>query len=329
MTPRLRRSCEVGRSPEAGGTLPASLWALAVGALVMAPFLAYLSTSLLAGSGGRETSMERYAAEAGVEYGIWNLLNDTAFRLQVDVDPGTPYTPGPAITVNGLSPTMSAQAIPIGIWTSMANHPNTIGAGAALAHDFGDYIYALRGTGTQFRRYSISANSWTSLADTPLGIGNGGALTYVGGDYLYALRGGNNRQFYRYSISGNSWSTMALTPASIGAGAAMEFTGGNYLYALRGGGNRQFYRYSISGNSWSSMTLTPAIVGTGGSLTFAGGDYLYALRGRTTSDFYRYSISGNGWSTMTQTPQNIGGGGALAFRKSNWAANFSLSMVEG
>ena len=234
---------------EAGGTLPASLWTLAVGALVMAPFLSYLSTSLLAGTDAGETTLERYAAEAGVEYGIWNLLNDSAFRLQVDLAPGTPYTPGPAITVNGLSPTMSAEAIPVGIWTAMANHPTNIGSGAALAHDYGDYIYALRGGSSEFRRYSISGNSWTSLASTPASIGAGGALAYAGGDYVYALRGGTARQFYRYSISGNSWSALAQTPANIGAGGSLVFVGGDYLFALRGANQRTFYRYSISGNS--------------------------------------------------------------------------------
>jgi len=43
------RSCR-----EEGGTLPATLWALAVGAVVMAPFLGQLSTSLLAGRESQE-----------------------------------------------------------------------------------------------------------------------------------------------------------------------------------------------------------------------------------------------------------------------------------
>jgi len=235
---------------EAGGTLPATLWALAIGGLLVAPFLAYVSTSLLASRDAHGAARKEYAANAGVEYSIWHLLYDAAYRLQVDLAPGTPYTPGPAITVNGLSPTMSAQAIPIGIWTAMTDHPTNVAAGGALTYDYGDYIYALRGGSNQFRRYSISGNSWISRANTPANIGTGGALAYVGGDYIFALRGGSNRQFYRYSISGNNWTAMTLTPAAIGAGGALAFVGGDYIFALRGANQRQFYRYSISGNSW-------------------------------------------------------------------------------
>jgi len=43
------------------------------------------------------------------------------------------------------------------------------GAGAALASDAGNYIYALRGNNTvTFWRYSVSADSWAAMADTPV-----------------------------------------------------------------------------------------------------------------------------------------------------------------
>ena len=199
-------------------------------------------------------------------------------------------------------------------WTMLAPTPGTIYYGGALVYTGGDYIYALRGSGSaDFYRYSISENSWTTMTATPNTIGYGSALVYTGGDYIYALRGWGYTNFYRYSISGNSWTTMALTPNTIGGGGSLVYTGEDYIYALRGSGSVDFYRYSISGNSWTTMTLTPNSIGGGGSLVYTGGDYIYALRGYGFTDFYRYSISGNGWTVIASTPGTINHGGSLVY----------------
>ncbi|HEX9893426.1 MAG TPA: hypothetical protein VGA78_05860, partial [Gemmatimonadales bacterium] len=87
------RSCR-----DEGGTLPATLWTLAVGAVVMAPFLGQLSTSLLAGRESQEELLEQYSADASVEFAIWKLQNDQSYRDSVDVAPGTPIAVAPAVT---------------------------------------------------------------------------------------------------------------------------------------------------------------------------------------------------------------------------------------
>jgi len=301
---------------ESGRTLPAVLWVLAIGALLMSPFLAHVSTSLLAGKDVEREQREQYAADSGVEFGIWKLVNDSTFRAQVDASPGTPVAVDPPITVNQLTTNITATALSSGGssgWASMA--PGTwFGWGASLAHDGNDYIYAFRGNNTDiFWRYSISGDSWSSLADVSRNVKAGAALVYTGGNYIYALRGNRKDDFYRYSISGDSWTSMADTPSVVKEGGALTYAGGDTLYALKGMGISDFWAYSISGNSWSSLANAPAGVKSGGALAYAGGDYIYVFRGDGTTDFWRYSISGNSWTPMTSAPASVDVGGALTY----------------
>jgi hypothetical protein len=299
---------------EEGRTLPGALWALVIGALLMSAFLIHLSTSLRAGQGAESEQREQYAADSGVEFGIWNLLNDISFRAQVDASLGTPVAISPSIVVNQLTTDITAEALETGEWTAMTDVPVTIGTGGTLAYDGGDTIYAFRGNSTNtFGRYSIPGDSWSGLAGAPAIIGPGAALVHTGGDYIFAFQGNGQRDFWRYSISGNSWQTMTQAPRAIGAGAALVYDGGNYIYALRGNNRRNFYRYTISSDSWTSLAQVPSQVREGGSLAYTGGDDIYTLRGRNTTDFWHYSISGDDWTSLASVPVGIGDGGSLAY----------------
>lgn len=183
---------------EEGRSLPFALVVVAVGALLVSPFLAHVSTSLLGSRAMQGGMNKQYASDAGVEFGIWKLVNDSTFRSQVDAIPGTPVATGP-ITVNQFTTNITVTALSAGGWTTLADAPNNVRTGGALAYASGDYIYALRGNNTNdFWRYSISGNSWVTRADTPRNVEAGGALTYDG-TYIYALRGNNSRSFWRFS----------------------------------------------------------------------------------------------------------------------------------
>ncbi|MEJ2561793.1 MAG: hypothetical protein P8Z42_03800 [Anaerolineales bacterium] len=106
---------------EAGKTLPAALWVLAIGAILMGPFLSNVSTSLIAGLDLGGDQREQYAADAGVEFAIWKLLHDSAYRSSVDASPGSPVAL-PAIAVNQLLVDIGAETIASGGWTVMAEH---------------------------------------------------------------------------------------------------------------------------------------------------------------------------------------------------------------
>ncbi len=312
------------RANQRGGTLPASLWALAIGALVMGPFLAHLGTSLQAGTAAQGDLLKQYSADGSIEFVTWKLLYDQTYRNSVDQKGGKKVNVNPDITVNGITTRTSAAAIWIGTWTHMADAPFNVAGGGALAFDGGDYIYALRGGGKKdFARYSISGDSWVTLANTPENVNVGGALVFTGGDFLFTLRGDNKNDFWRYSISGDSWTPMADTLANVVDGGALAWDGADYIYALRGDGKKDFTRYSISGNSWETRANTPDNVGLGGALVFTGGDLeLFALRGDGKKDFWGYRIAGASWTPRADTLGNVKQGGALAYTGGDYTFAF-------
>jgi hypothetical protein len=305
-----------GHSP--AKSLPAALITLAVGSMLLTPFLSFVSTRSLGTGAAGETFNGQYAADAGIEFGIWSLLNTPSFRSQADINAGVPQAlvfPG---SLNGFTPTIYVTAIPIGSWYIRQSAPYGINNGGSLAYAGGDRIYLLRGNKkTDFSYYSISGNQWFSLASTLEKVGDGGSLTYGGGNYLYALRGDKNDNFWRYNIVGNSWVSMSDAPDKVEKGGALVYNGGNYIYAFRGK-SKGFWRYNISTDSWSSLNNAPDNTGFGSDLVYSGGNYIYAFRGGNKNDFWRYNISGNSWNSLQNTPANVDNGGSLVYYSGNY-----------
>ncbi|TFG49356.1 MAG: hypothetical protein E4H33_02430 [Anaerolineales bacterium] len=296
---------------EAGQSLPAALIALAVGSLLLTPFLAFVSSRSLGTGTAQETFNELYAADGGVEYGIWSLLNTPAFRSQVDLTAGTAQPLAFPGSLNGFTPTLSVTGLPIGNWYLRQTAPLTIESGGSLAYAGGDRIYALRGNRTtNFGYYSISGDQWFSLASTPNIVDQGGSLVYGGGNFLYALQGNNLDGFWRYNISNNTWQILAPALERINQGGSLVYPGGNFIYAM--GNKNIFWRYNISSNSWSSLANTPDIVANGAALVFTGGNTIYAFEGNSTA-FWRYNIASDSWTVMQSTLGKVTKGSALAY----------------
>jgi hypothetical protein len=202
-------------------------------------------------------------------------------------------------------------------WSALADAPQNVGAGGALAYNGANYIYAMGGGGSSyFWRYDITANTWSPLTSAPSSVNAGGALAYDGSNYIYALQGGT-RNFWRYSISGGTWSTgLRRTFSTVYGGGALTYNGGDFIYAFRGA-STSFWEYSISQDRWYWLAGTPSAVGDGGSLAADGSNYIYALKGSNTVTFWRYNISSNMWTAMADTPVTpcVYGGGSLVYDK--------------
>jgi hypothetical protein len=84
---------------EGGQALPLALVALAVGTLLVSPFLADVSANLLAGRRTDENITGYYSAEAGIEWGLWRLKNDPLLTTEETYTP-TPLEPTPS-SING------------------------------------------------------------------------------------------------------------------------------------------------------------------------------------------------------------------------------------
>ncbi len=298
---------------EAGQSLPAALITLAVASLLLTPFLTFVSSRALGTGVAQETFNDLYAADAGVEYGIWRLLHVPSFRNQADINAGTAQNLAFPGSLNGITPTISITALPIGSWFIHQSAPATVDKGGSMAYAGGDRVYVLRGNKTKaFGYYSISGDRWFSLAAAPDKVSQGGSLVYGGGTFLYALRGNKSKDFWRYNISTNSWSSREDTPDKVDRGGSLVYDGNNYLYAFRGK-SKDFWRFNISSNSWSSRDAAPKNTNYGADLVYDGGNYLYSFQGKNKTAFWRFSISGNSWSSMENALANIGNGGSLAY----------------
>lgn len=298
---------------ESGKSLPAALITLAVGSLLLTPFLTFISSRSLGGQSAQDSYNNQYAVDAGVEFAIWSLLNTPAFRSQVDNNLGTPQSLSFPGALNGYTPIISVTGLPVGIWYIRQSTPADIDRGGALAYTGGDRIYALRGDNTKsFGYYSISGDRWYSLADTPANVRQGGSLVYGGGNFIYALRGNNKDDFWRYNITTNSWSSLEDTPNNVRQGGELVYTGGNYIFAFRGRTDN-FWRYSISSDNWRDMEDAPSDVRYGSDLVYTGGNLIYALRGRNQNDFWSYNISSDSWNNLQSAPAKVTNGGNLAY----------------
>ena len=338
-------ACRTFRTAEAGRSLPAALIALAVGSLLLTPFLSFVSSRSLGTRAVQETFQAQYAADAGIEYGIWALLNDPAVRTQVDSSPGNPVVVPFPESINGYTPSLTITALLSGLqWLEEppAGPPDpaeNIGAGGALEYDGGNAVYALIGNDTRsFYRYSIQNDSWTALDSLPgitltfqplriyfLSIDAGSDLVYTGtgSNDLYALVEGiplfgQDKDFlFRYSIANPGWQNVTETPQEFESGAALVYGGSSTLYAFQGG-NKFFWRYDSGG--WEKMRNAPDNTGAGAALVYTGGNFIYAFPGGGSDEFWRYEIDNNKgeWTVLSDQaggalPGAVTGGGSLAY----------------
>ncbi len=84
---------------ERGQALPLAVIALALGMLVIAPFLGYASSHLIGSGTYRQGISEQYAADAGVEYAVWQLKYNGLAESFTTEEP----TRNDAININGMT----------------------------------------------------------------------------------------------------------------------------------------------------------------------------------------------------------------------------------
>jgi hypothetical protein len=298
---------------EAGGSLPGVLVAIALGSILMAPFLSQVSTSMLAVRAAGESTAALYAADSGVEYAVWRLDTDSAFRNSVLASLGSPVAVAGNPSINGVATSVTVTAEQD--WLSVASAPAGVGDGGSLTRISGS-LFALRGGNTRnFWRYDIASDSWTPRALTPNNVGEGGALTTRDGDTLFALRGGDTTDFWRYRPSSNSWTARADTPRDVNASGSLAYLESGETYAFMDPWLcvlmfclDRVWRYREGPDSWDFRDRTPDTTGAGAALTADGSGALLAFQGNGTGDFWSYTP--NNWQTSPADPPSAVGVGA-------------------
>ena len=81
-----------------------ALVALAVGVLLVSPFLSDVSANLLSSRHTDEKIADYYSADAGIEWGLWRLKNDPTLSASACTD-WTPLEPTPSSINGGSFPT--------------------------------------------------------------------------------------------------------------------------------------------------------------------------------------------------------------------------------
>lgn len=138
-------------SAQEGRALALTLIILAIGCLLIPPFLAYISTNLFASYATEEGMKEQYAADAGVEYGIGKLAHDPSF-LESMLTVGATATLTLPTPVNNISP----------ITVTVTNSGTEFRAGAGT---FSSYVmWANSSTCTEWGIY-IPANDCKFVGD--------------------------------------------------------------------------------------------------------------------------------------------------------------------
>jgi len=247
-----------------GQALPLAIIALAIGSLVVAPFLGYAGTDLIGSRVYGEAIKEQSAADAGIEHAVWSLVNgDLAGQLS---QPGDEMTYQLDETINGLNVNITVTANATGgtageitdtvIDTLEFDTAN--GYEPSMINITGDiYAIAYRGPGSDGFLKTITIDGegeiGNSTIDTLEFDGSAGyepCVIHITGDvYAIAYRGPGNDGFLKtVTINtnggiGNSAIDTLEFDGSDGYEPSIIYVSGNvYAIAYRGAGNDGFLK---------------------------------------------------------------------------------------
>jgi hypothetical protein len=265
-------------SGEKGQALPLAILALAIGMLVIAPFLGHASSSLISSRAYGEVIAHRNACDAGVEHAIWSLTRGgLAEQLP---DPGDEITYQLGEILNGVSTTVTVTA-------------NVVGSGGTVG-DIGGVIDTLEYDTSDGFEPDIIQISSNVCAIAYRGTSNDGFLKTV----TIASDG---------TISPSVISTLEFDTADCYTSNIIQISGNVYAIAYRGTSSDGFLKtVSIAANG----TISPTVISTlefdtadgwePNIIHISGNVYAIAYRGVQSDGFLKtVTIATNGTISPT------------------------------
>jgi hypothetical protein len=169
---------------EGGQALPLALVALAVGTVLVAPFLTNVSVNLLASRHTTEAIADCYSADAGIEWGLWRLKNDpTLTTSPCPTYTGTPLEPTPS-AINGDSFPTTEICFASGAGASETITPAWQSGGGAKCYGF-----TSTDSGSIFAVVETDATTvWVTLLAGGASCVRPGGLPPLGGASPYTLQ---------------------------------------------------------------------------------------------------------------------------------------------
>lgn len=163
---------------QSGQALPLALVALAIGAVLVAPFLTHVSASLLASRRTDAAIADQYSADAGIEWGLWRLKNDPTLTTS-SAYTEAPLQPTPAAINGDAFPTTEVRFVS-GAGASETITPTWQSGGGRKC-----YPFTSTDSGPVF--VVIETDASTVRADLRSGCSGGGGLPTLGGSSPYTL----------------------------------------------------------------------------------------------------------------------------------------------
>ncbi len=266
---------------EKGQALPIAIMALALGTLVITPFLSHASSSLIGSGVHKQVIMEQDAADAGVEHAIWSLTSgDLAAQMP---EPGDSVTYQLGEAVNGITPVVTVTANQTAVTAGdtggavidTLEFDTADGNTPAIIHISGNvYAIAYRGTGDDgfLKTVSVAADgaiSPTIISTLEFDTASGyePAIIHISGNvYAIAYRGSGSDGFLKTvtiattgAISPTIISTLEFDTADGFEPNIIQISGNVYAIVYRGSKNNGFLKtVTIAADG----TISPAVIAT-------------------------------------------------------------------
>ena len=167
---------------QSGQALPLALVALAVGTVLVTPFLTNVSVNLLASRQTDEAIADYYSADAGIEWGLWRLKSDPTLTTTTTYEEA-PLQPTP-VSINGDSfPTTEIRFVS-GAGSSETITPAWQSGGGAKC-----YPLTSTDSGSIFAVVESDANSvWVTLLSGSASCTKPGGLEALSGTSPYTVQ---------------------------------------------------------------------------------------------------------------------------------------------
>jgi hypothetical protein len=296
---------------EKGQALPLAIVALAIGALVVVPFLSHAGTTLLDSRIYSDGINTRDAADAGVEHAIWNLM-EGGLQLQIPVV-GNQKTYALPEALNGITPSMTVKTLTRSGTGGAAGKINKtildkiiFDATAGNTPDaikVSDTLCAVTFRGPSNRGYmvtlAVSANGTigNSVVSTLIFDNSAGYEPYIflvtGNIYGVAYRGSGNSGYLKtMSIAANGVIGSVISTLTFDTNGYMpsvtKIASTVFAVAYRGASNRGYIKTVtissggvISGTVISTLTLDNTSCNEPCIIPVTGVYYAVAYRGAT------------------------------------------------
>jgi hypothetical protein len=169
-----------------------------------------------------------------------------------------------------------AKDIPLAL-DQTATGGKAVKAGGSLAYVHvrdSDFVYVLKGYGTDFYRYDVARDTHFSLVAAPYTskpkYDKGSWIVYDGTQYIYVMQSKYNA-LRRYDVTTEAWDATVLdgmpfnstvtgkTNKKVGDGSCAAWNpDGGYLFAMKGNGTQEAWKYLPGTNdSWTELESIP------------------------------------------------------------------------